>query len=67
MGLSSISILLHEVLKLMYYAKVEDPVFFRIGTSGGLGVEGGTVVVSNGAVDGMLREVYEIVSMTKKL
>lgn len=66
MGISSISILLHEIIKLMYYAKAKDPVFFRIGTSGGLGVEPGSLVVANAAVDGMLRSVYEIVRKLNK-
>ena len=29
MGIPSASILLHEVIKLMYHAGVKDPVFFR--------------------------------------
>lgn len=52
-------ILLHEIIKLMYHAKVKDPVFFRIGTCGGVGVEGGTVVISEEAVDEMLNPYYE--------
>ena len=31
----------------MLYAKCKDPAFIRIGTSGGLGLKPGTVVVSN--------------------
>lgn len=61
MGVPSIGILLHEVIKLMYHAKCKDPVFVRIGTCGGVGIEGGTVVVSDGAVDGLLRDTYEMV------
>jgi uridine phosphorylase len=34
MGASSIGILLHEVIKLMYHAKCRDPIFLRIGTCG---------------------------------
>nr|CAD7263967.1 unnamed protein product [Timema shepardi] len=60
MGMSSIGILLHEVIKLMYHARVKEPVFFRIGTSGGVGLEGGTVVISEEAVDGMLQPFMEI-------
>ena len=37
MGMPSLSILLHELAKLLHYAKVEDPVFIRLGTSGGIG------------------------------
>lgn len=61
MGIPSVGILLHEVIKLMYHAKVRDPVFFRIGTCGGIGYEGGTVVISEEAVDGALKNVLELV------
>ncbi|KAI8423749.1 hypothetical protein MSG28_012773 [Choristoneura fumiferana] len=37
-GIPSMSVVLQEVLKLLHYAGSRDPVFFRIGTSGGLGV-----------------------------
>ncbi|XP_014240518.1 uridine phosphorylase 1 isoform X2 [Cimex lectularius] len=60
MGIPSIGILLHEMIKLMYHAKVKDPVFFRIGTSGGIGLEGGTVVISEQAVDGLMRPFFEL-------
>lgn len=61
MGIPSVGILLHEVIKLMYHAKVRDPIFIRIGTCGGIGLEGGTVVISEEAVDGMLKPYYEVV------
>ena len=57
-GVPSLQILLHEIIKLMYYAKVRNPVFFRIGTSGGIGVKPGTVVISNGAVDEMINPYF---------
>jgi len=60
MGIPSIGILLHEVIKLMYHARVRDPVFFRIGTCGGIGLECGTVVISEEAVDGMLQPYLEL-------
>ena len=47
MGQPSMSILLHEVAKLLDYAGAVDPIFIRLGTSGGLGVKPGTVVVTN--------------------
>lgn len=61
MGVPSIGILLHEVIKLMYHARCKDPVFIRMGTCGGVGIEGGTVVISEEAVDGLLRNTYEMV------
>ncbi|KAF5279565.1 hypothetical protein FQR65_LT03387 [Abscondita terminalis] len=65
MGVPSISILLHEIIKLMYHAKVKDPIFFRIGTCGGIGLEGGTVVVSEEAVDAMMNNYYEVPMLGK--
>lgn len=35
--------------------------FHRLGTCGGIGIEGGTVVVSTEGVDGQLRNTYEMV------
>lgn len=65
MGVPSLGILLHEIIKLMYHAKCKDPVFIRIGTCGGIGIEGGTVIVSNEGVDGQLRSVHEMVTNGK--
>lgn len=62
MGVPSVGILLHEMIKLMYHAKCKDPVFIRIGTCGGIGIEGGTVVITEEAVDGLLRNTYEMVN-----
>lgn len=62
MGIPSVSILLHEVIKLMYHARIKDPIFFRIGTCGGIGYEGGTVVISEEAVDERMRPILELVS-----
>lgn len=62
MGVPSVGILLHEMIKLMYHARCKDPVFIRIGTCGGVGVEGGTVVISEEVVDGLMRNTYEMVS-----
>lgn len=59
MGVPSLGILLHEIIKLMYHAKCKDPIFIRIGTCGGVGVEGGTVCITEEAVDGLLRSTFE--------
>ena len=37
MGVPSITILLHEITKLLSYAGAKDAVLIRIGTSGGIG------------------------------
>lgn len=65
MGVPSLGILLHEMIKLMYHAKCKDPVFMRIGTCGGIGVEGGTVVITEDAVDGLLRSTHELAVLGK--
>ena len=45
MGIGSISISLHEVFKLLHYANIDrnNLEFIRFGTSGGLGIEPGTL------------------------
>ncbi|MBU0506110.1 MAG: uridine phosphorylase [bacterium] len=60
MGMPSISILMHEITKLMYYAGAESPDFIRIGTSGGVGVDPGTVVLSEEALNGNIEPYYEL-------
>ena len=39
MGVPSVSILLHEILKLLHYAEAVDPIIIRMGTCGGLGMQ----------------------------
>ncbi|XP_031633001.1 uridine phosphorylase 1-like isoform X1 [Contarinia nasturtii] len=60
MGVPSVGILLHEMIKLMYHAKCKDPIFIRIGTCGGIGVEGGTVIITEDAIDGLFRSTFEL-------
>ncbi|KAI8423753.1 hypothetical protein MSG28_012777 [Choristoneura fumiferana] len=59
-GIPSMSVVLQEVLKLLHYAGSRDPVFFRIGTSGGLGVPPGSVVVSAWGLSGTLEKSYDV-------
>ncbi|XP_017473021.1 PREDICTED: uridine phosphorylase 2-like [Rhagoletis zephyria] len=59
MGNPSISILLHELIKLMHYARCKDPVFIRMGTCGGLGIPGGSVVISDGVLNDKLNAEHE--------
>ncbi|BFF92064.1 uridine phosphorylase 1 [Drosophila madeirensis] len=65
MGCPSISILLHELLKMMHHAKCQDPVFIRIGTCGGIGIEPGTVAITSEALDGMLHPYHETIVQGK--
>lgn len=55
--------LLQEVIKLVYYAKAKDPIFFRIGTCGGLNIPAGSVVVSSFGLNGNLEKTYDMVSI----
>lgn len=59
-GMPSISILLHEVTKLLEYAGAHDAVYIRMGTSGGIGVEPGTVVITSEAVNNRMEAVEEV-------
>lgn len=60
MGAPSLSILMHEILKLIHYSGCKDVVLIRIGTSGGIGLPPGSVVVSTSAVNGLLEEQVEM-------
>uniref|UniRef100_A0A4W5QS36 Uridine phosphorylase 2 n=1 Tax=Hucho hucho TaxID=62062 RepID=A0A4W5QS36_9TELE len=59
MGIPSISTMLHELIKLLHHARCIDFVLFSIGTSGGVGLEPGTVVVTDKAVDCFFRAQFE--------
>lgn len=58
MGTPSLSIMLVETLKLMHHAKATNFSFIRLGTSGGVGVEPGTVVVSTGVMNAELTDKF---------
>ena len=66
-GCPSMSILLHELIKLVHYAGCTDVTFFRIGTSGGIGVEPGTLVVTSESVDGLFRPEYRQLVLGKEV
>jgi uridine phosphorylase len=51
MGMPSMSICLHECAKCMAAAGAVDPVFIRIGTSGGIGCPPGSVVICTDGLD----------------
>jgi uridine phosphorylase len=59
MGIPSISILLHEIIKLVHHAKAKDPIFFRVGTCGGIGLKGGDVIVSDSVIDELGNPYYQ--------
>jgi uridine phosphorylase len=62
MGGPSISILLHEIAKLLKYAEA-DAVWIRIGTCGGIGFPAGTVIVSTQSLNGALEPFQESLIM----
>jgi uridine phosphorylase len=57
-GCPSLSVIINELLKLLFYAECSDVTFFRIGTCGGIGVPPGTVILTETAVDGIFRPEY---------
>jgi len=59
-GASPLGVVLHETFKLLHYAGVprEEIHFFRIGTSGGLGVPPGTVVITDHVIDAAMRNHF---------
>jgi len=58
MGMDSFSILLHEMLKLLTFCGCKDPAFIRLGTSGGIGVEPGTTIITDRAYNGLLQPFF---------
>ncbi|XP_051575726.1 uridine phosphorylase 1-like [Myxocyprinus asiaticus] len=65
MGIPSISIMLHELIKLLYHARCTDVTVVRIGTSGGIGLKPGTVVVTKQSVDSMFQPCLEQIILGK--
>ncbi|RVE40674.1 hypothetical protein evm_014676 [Chilo suppressalis] len=63
-GNPSMTTVLQEVIKLMYYAKAKDPMFIRLGTSGGLGIPPGSVVISTFGLSGTLEKSFELGAQT---
>lgn len=59
MGMPSILIFLHEITKLLEYAGCNDYIFIRLGTSGGIGIEPGTLVLTTEAVNNKFNSVFE--------
>jgi len=65
-GMPSMLILLHEMAKLLHYAGAEDAAYIRIGTSGGIGLAPGTLVVTTCGVMGTLEPVYEAIELGER-
>ncbi|XP_033718649.1 uridine phosphorylase 1 isoform X2 [Tursiops truncatus] len=67
MGIPSIAIMLHELIKLLYHARCSDITLIRIGTSGGIGLEPGSVVITRQAVDGCFKQEFEQIVLGKRV
>ncbi|XP_060103715.1 uridine phosphorylase 1 [Heteronotia binoei] len=67
MGIPSIAIMLHELIKLLHYAKCTNVIVVRIGTSGGLGLEPGSVVITQQSVDAAFKPQLEQVILGKSI
>ncbi|XP_009328745.1 PREDICTED: uridine phosphorylase 1 [Pygoscelis adeliae] len=65
MGIPSISIMLHELIKLLHHAKCSNITIIRIGTSGGIGLEPGSVVITRQSVDATFKPQFEQVILGK--
>ncbi|TDH11887.1 hypothetical protein EPR50_G00065390, partial [Perca flavescens] len=65
MGISSIAIMLHELIKLLHHAHCTDVTIIRIGTSGGIGLQPGTVVVTKQSMDATFLPKFEQVILGK--
>ncbi|KAL4646946.1 uridine phosphorylase 1-like isoform X1 [Arapaima gigas] len=67
MGIPSIAIMLHELIKLLHHAHCSDVTILRIGTSGGIGLSPGTVVITKQAVDATFLPQFEQIILGKKV
>ncbi|KAG8572293.1 hypothetical protein GDO81_012005 [Engystomops pustulosus] len=65
MGIPSISIMLHELIKLLYHSKCTDVTVIRIGTSGGIGMDPGSVVITSQSVNPCFKPEFEQIVLGK--
>ncbi|XP_069814650.1 uridine phosphorylase 1 [Dendropsophus ebraccatus] len=67
MGIPSISIMLHELIKLLYHSKCTDVTVIRIGTSGGIGIDPGSVVITSQSVNPCFKPEFEQIVLGKSV
>ncbi|XP_036622021.1 uridine phosphorylase 1-like [Trichosurus vulpecula] len=65
MGVSSIGIMLHELIKLLYKAKCSNVVVIHIGVCGGIGLESGSEVLTRKARDSCFKPKFEQIVLGK--
>ena len=63
MGIGSASIMMNEILKLVHYCKLTDVKIIRMGSSGGLGVKPGTIIITDQAYDPLLQPFYTLIKV----
>ncbi len=67
MGNITIDALLHELTKLLHYAGNTNLTYIRVGTSGGIGVDAGTVVITKQAFMPNLQPFYTTYELDKEI
>lgn len=67
MGNVTIDALLHSLTKLLHYAGNNEVEYIRVGTSGGIGVEPGTVVITKNAYMPDLSPYYTTYELDKRI
>ncbi len=67
MGNTSVIALLHDLTKILYYAGNTELEYIRVGTSGGIGVDPGTVVITEKAFMPTLVDYLPLPSLDKNI
>jgi uridine phosphorylase len=67
MGNITIDCLLHSLTKLLYYAGNTDLEYIRVGTSGGIGVEAGSVIITQQAYMPNLQPYYQVYELDQEI
>ena len=62
MGFGSLSINMHELIKMLHYAGATDVSFLRLGTCGGLGLEPGTICLTKTGYTELLQDYLPVPS-----
>ena len=62
MGFGSLSIALHEVIKMLHYAKATNVSFLRLGTCGGVGQTPGTICITEKGYTQLMEDYFPVAS-----
>ncbi|XP_060103716.1 uridine phosphorylase 1-like [Heteronotia binoei] len=66
-GMPSAAIMLHELIKLLHHSQCSNVIIIRLGTSGGIGLEPGSVVITKQAVNAAFKPQLEQVILGKSI